>query len=774
MFLIAELKRKMRNINFNNYIMKKKLLLMSLLVTSLGASAQFNWLSNGDFEATDKTLERSTSNATPAKGDWAIYAQNGQDTFVGTLKQETNYGKVAEITGSSSVSWYKAYLMQNVQYPLKAEKYQLVFDAKNVSGNTNISAWIYLDNGNTYALKTDFDDKGGESKASGARYDFVGTAEWRTFTADFDFAWQCNNINAPSSTWEKTVTAAADLANARVAFGTNAKAGTFLIDNIKLVPVNPNTKPDDVDPEPEPDPEPTVPADPAFPDYVTVTDEGDFLKDGGFDLDVDTIQTWRTLDKGKYLGDTGHWYFYNEDKTGVDPYASIAKIQDSGDSHGKVVALINKKPINSWWGHDLLQRVGVKLQPMTYRLSFYIRSNSGATGKVNIALKEKDAVKCSGYALLDGFVPAEHPKSSGTTPNFKATTEWQLMEYVFDLSKMATTIWSPTSGTTPETEAEAIANYIQTIANEELWENAYLCIWNETASSTLEIDDVILEPIDTYTSIQNPSFETNTLLPIMIGDNPAPGVRSGQWVVVNKREGVMNLSVDGESAFDGQRSMKLETVNAARYPRLDQYMAMDIYEVPEGNYTFNFAAKASQKDAPIRVDIYVYSDSENFKAVTGENGDNYELDTDASHGLKVFNATTDWVEYSQPVVIPENMLVRLIIRPNIKGTNNTGLPSDYALPVSHWFDNFSFNEVQGPNNINAGANDEKVQVNVLNGLVQVAGLENANVAIYSVNGSLIDQIDNVNGTVAHSLAQGLYIVKVVSATTTHTVKVLVK
>ena len=122
----------------------------------------------------------------------------------------------------------------------------------------------------------------------------------------------------------------------------------------------------------------------------------------------------------------------------------------------------------------------------------------------------------------------------------------------------------------------------------------------------------------------------------MVAAEPAPGARSGQWVVVNKRGGEMNLSIDEEDAFEGKRSMKLETVKAASYPRMDQYMAMDIYEVPEGNYTFDFAAKASQEGAPIRVDVYVYTDSETFMAVTGENGDVYEPDTNTVHGLKVF------------------------------------------------------------------------------------------------------------------------------------------
>lgn len=417
--------------------MKKIYIISSLLVTSLGASAQFNWLLNGDFEADDQTLERVTSTSAPAVGVWAVYAQNGMDAFMVTQKQDDDAHKsVVEVTGAGSVSWYKGYLMQNVKYALKPEKFQLVFDAKNISGNTNVSAFIYI--GNNYVLKTDFDETKTPA-SSGARYDFAVTSDWQTYTAPFDFTYNCNNINAPKSVsnWTKKENTAADLATVRVAFNTNAKAGTFMIDNVRLIPVDPATVPDGVEtPDPDPDPvTPEVPADPEFPGYVQVTYDGNYLEDGSFD--IDTVQTWRTKNLGKFLGDLGHWYFYNEDATNVDPFASTAKITDASDAHGKVMSLINKQPISSWWAHNLVQRVGVKMQPMTYRLSFYVRSSSGAKGKVHLALKKKTAEKCTGYALLDGFVPADHPKSSGTTPDFSATSDWKMVEYVFDLSKMA-------------------------------------------------------------------------------------------------------------------------------------------------------------------------------------------------------------------------------------------------------------------------------------------------------------------------------------------------
>ena len=160
-------------------------------------------------------------------------------------------------------------------------------------------------------------------------------------------------------------------------------------------------------------------------------------------------------------------------------------------------------------------------------------------------------------------------------------------------------------------------------------------------------------------------------------------------------------------------------------------------------------------------------------AVTGENGAVYEPDTNTGHGLKVFNATTEWTEYSQPVKIEENMLVRLIIRPNIKGTNNTGLPDDYTLPVSHWFDNFALNEAV-PSSIEANTVNNNVRVYALNGSIQISTSENTNVNIYNMNGALVDQLNNINGTTARTVAPGFYTVKAVSPNHVQTFKVLVK
>lgn len=745
--------------------MRKKLLLMSLLVTSLSASAQFNWLSNGDFEAADKTLETVTSTSAAAKGDWATYLVDGKTGFsVGLETDDATHNKVAKIVvADGNPSWYQGYLMQNVEYPLKAEKFQLVFDAKCTSGaSLNLSAWIYIDNGKSYALKTGF-DKEKTPGASGARYDQNTTAEWKTFTLDFDFAQKCNDINSPQSkgdAWVASATTEAELASCRVAFNTNKKVGTVLVDNVKLIPINPDTKPDGLDPNPDPDPDPQPDPDPEFPTYVDVPDNGPLLQNNGFD--VESIQTWRTKDEAKFLGYTGTWYFYAEPEKDIPTDASTVEVKVSEDSHGKVVALTNTNAvnINSWWGRDLIQRLGAKVKPVTYRLGFYARSASGAKGKVNIALKKKEGTKVSGYALFDGFVPEEHPKSSGTTLEFSTSTEWQYFEQVFDFSKMANSIWS--LGTSDK---------ILPVEDEELFKNVYLCFWNNTASSTLEIDDVSLELMETNTSILNPGFEENVALPIKIGTDLAVGAHSGQWVLVNTY-GKTDVSISDEP-HSGTKSMQVTTTELGRYPRSQQYLALDLYEVPAGDYLFKFANKSDKAEAPIRIDVYVYSDESNFQAVTGTDGDKYETVGDADKGLVVYKTTTNWTEYNQKVKVQENAVVRLIIRPNITGTGSHGAPEDFTLPVSYWFDDFSF-EKDTDVSIHAGGAVSKVNVYASEGEVKIAGLENATAAIYNINGSLIDQISGVNGTIGRSLMQGSYIVKVVSNDITHTAKVLVK
>ncbi len=750
--------------------MKKNLLFVSLLAFSMSASAQFNWLQNSDFEDTNKTLNRVESYKTAEVGNWAVYAQKGMDAFKAELvTDDATHGQVVKLTGASSVSWYKAYLMQTPAYALKAEEYILKFDAKLVSGSDKLAALIYTAD-EQYVAKSGFDPET-QPKASGARYDQALTAEWASYELKFNFAKKVNNVNSPEKVtdYKFTDVQESDLASCRIVFNTNAKNLTYLIDNIQLIPVDPNTRPDGVDPEPPVDPEqpeePEVPADPEFPAYQEVTAEGDFLKDGSFDVENDTIQVWRTVDKAKYLGDFGHWYFYNEAKEGINPFASRAAIVDAGDSHGKVVALINGENISSWWGHNLLQRVGVIMEPMTYRVSFYARSNSGAKVKFNLSLKKKDDLKGTGFALIDGFVPEEHPKSTGTTPQFAVTTEWQMYETVFDLSKMAETIWS--LGTSDK---------ILPVEDEELLKNVYLAIWNETANSTVEIDDVVIEPVATYQTIQNPGFETNLLLPVMNTVEDAPlGMRSGQWVVVNKREGKMTLSIDDATSSEGERSLKMEIAAASKYPRMDQYMAMDLYEVPAGTYEFSFDAKTSQEGAPVRLDTYVYSDitAPAFQAITGKNGETYEDVGNTDKGLYNPALTAEWTTYKQIITLEENVMVRFFIRPNIEGLGAAGLWKELTFPVSYWFDNFKLEK--HVSEVTIDANEAvAVQVSAVENGICLAGLDNAQVAVYDVNGALVNRMEKVDGQVACTLVPGAYIVKVVSAQYAQTVKVLVK
>ena len=234
--------------------MKKNLLLVSFLMASVCASAQTNWLINGDFETPDKALGEvvGESNLPSAvKGDWTVYTidEATQALFSATIEAtgDEEHGYAAQLAFTGKPSWWKACLMQRIKYPLAAEEYKLEFDAKLVSGFAKVSTLLYL--GANYAVKTDYVDPTEKPTWSGARYDNnVNATSWTHISVSYDFSRTVNNINSYGSVGDKLVIAEAtkeELADARLIFMSNANISTVLIDNVKLVPVDPNTKPVD-------------------------------------------------------------------------------------------------------------------------------------------------------------------------------------------------------------------------------------------------------------------------------------------------------------------------------------------------------------------------------------------------------------------------------------------------------------------------------------------------------------------------------------------------
>lgn len=438
-----------------------------------------NVLANSDFEGSTAGAIEPVTGAGTVVGDWSVYLKNGKTGFSGEIVTENGeHGNVVKMSYASGPGWYEAYLCQNIKdNTVKAEVYTLSFDAKLVDGNALVRTWIYLNNAtdNKFALKEGFDGAATPT-LSGTAADFALTSEWQHFTLNYDMSKYCNSYNsAGSNGWIAENTTEAMLEKVRVCFNTNVKNATIILDNIKLEPVNGGTVDPDPTPDPEPDPEPEVPADPELPAYVEVDENGVFLMNGDFE-DAAPIQIWRTKDESKFLGYTGTWYFYQEQKDGVELDASVVTLEDDAE-HGKVAALTNAAKIGDWWGRCLMQRVGRKLEQGVYTLGFYARADGNAQLRICFPMKLKEGVKVAGYAVKEEFEYKDGSKASGTLYDVSPAYQWTYYEQNFDFSRMINTIWSVSS-------ADAILG----IDNEEVLSNVYLSMWNNTASQTLLVD----------------------------------------------------------------------------------------------------------------------------------------------------------------------------------------------------------------------------------------------------------------------------------------------
>lgn len=697
-------------------------------------------VTNGDFEAT-VDLTPVTSAATPAKGDWAVYLKQGKSGFTITSQDETGKGKVLTLeTTDAAPGWYEHYLMQKPAISPKIGTYRLSCDIKTTS-TPAAKLSILAELGAGYALKEGF-DKEATPKASGARYDFTATTEWQTVEMEYDFSQICNNINAPSSTadWAVTPATETDLASSCLRFNcANSKGTVLLIDNVKLILVGS---------EPEPEPE--------LPLYEEVPATGVLLKDNNFN-DITEITRY-SAEAAKYLGTAGEWYFYAEKElAGIDDSKAELK---SEEGRGNVVTLANGSQLPSWWGHSLIQRLAAQTKPTIYRLSFYAKSNANSKATVLINTKKKDDGKAE-FMLVEGFDPIAAPTKTGARYDIATTGEWQYYECTFDFSQKCNNYNSP-SGV-----GDGYA--ITPIEDEEFFKNCYLNIFNSTAGTVLEIDDVALEELQTSQTILNPGFEEEIALPIRITTDLGLGSHSGQWVLVDKG-GKTALSVSTE-AKSGSKSMRLDVTELPNYPRFNTFLAMDLYEFPVGDYVFKFASKSDKAEAPFRLDVYAYN-GDAKQAITGVDGEILTEVPADDKGLKMFKTATSWVDYSQNMTIPENSMIRIFIRPNIDGLGSAGADLE-SLPISYWFDDFSLELAPPPVGVDA-LGSTKLNVYTENNALNVCGAENADIAIYGINGVMINHIENVTGSFTCPLDKGAYIVKVVAADGAKTIKVLIK
>lgn len=170
---------------------------------------------------------------------WSMYSQDDTNAKGEIIPSgDISHDNVAQFTMAGAVSWYKAFLYQDIS-SLTPQKYQLSFDVKRISGTNPVSVFFYLlgDGKTNYAVIDGFNATATPGK-SGARVDVTPAAEWKTVTYDFDFTQSINNINSLNGfkTLEVTPINEDQLKKVRLCFNSFGKANNaFQIDNVKLV-----------------------------------------------------------------------------------------------------------------------------------------------------------------------------------------------------------------------------------------------------------------------------------------------------------------------------------------------------------------------------------------------------------------------------------------------------------------------------------------------------------------------------------------------------------
>lgn len=692
--------------------MKKRLLFTFLVLATAFYSPAQNLIKDGGFDSgifEQNTGDPDNANNGGSRGVW--YYKTHANTNVDIVDMEGERGNVISIERTGTLSWFTSFIAQWIDGAATREYYKLTFKAKRESGEGMLRTHIKAVGSQHFFILKD-----GENIDYSAQKDIPLTNEWQTYEIEYDF----NTVVNTTYSSNKEFLPATDeqLSSFFITLYPHANNTKILIDDVKLEPLK---------------------------TFEPAPDEGELLWNTDFES-VNDIPRRTILNTDKFSEVMGEWYFYAEPGlNGIDE--STAEIKEEGGTRGKVASLKNGNTVPSWWGHTFMQRLAAKPQQNIYRVSFYAKSNAQAKAFVMINTKRPEDSKAE-YILKEGFDPVATPKSSGARHEITTSANWQYYECTFDFTQKCNNYNSP------EGVGEA---YAITPTDDDFLRYCYLAIFNNTGSSELLIDNINIEEIDTYTEMQNTGFEDNNALPIKLTSDLSLGSHSGQWVLVAKNEDKGDVFVTSDQAKSGEKSMQVEVEELTNRARYSFYLVMDIYEVEAKDYIFRFHSKASLADVPFRLDAYVYN-GESAQAITGNNGEiltSEGVETSAA-GLKMFNTNTDWTEYQQRMTIPENSMIRIFIRPNITGLGAAGPQAD-SYPMTYWFDDFSLEEATTDNIKDISGNNLKVTSH--KGALQISNLENNDLLIYSLNGILIRQLENVSGEITCPLSQGAYIIE---------------
>lgn len=200
--------------------------------------------------------------------------------------------------------------------------------------------------------------------------------------------------------------------------------------------------------------------------------------------------------------------------------------------------------------------------------------------------------------------------------------------------------------------------------------------------------------------IQNPSFELATNAPVNLTNHVNSGVAPDKWslTVTTPASNEGTLSVVTDEFQDQNKSMKLDLAKInARY---QLYLWYEMLNLTPGIYEYSFYTKASIANVAFRVDVTTFD----ALALAYDKGTNAII-TNGKDGVEK-KTTTDWVKHTFTLDLSgktadELKAVRLFIRPNCDQNGNVNKTN---IPISYWFDNFTFEKektvVYGENLIN--------------------------------------------------------------------------
>lgn len=220
-------------------------------------------------------------------------------------------------------------------------------------------------------------------------------------------------------------------------------------------------------------------------------------------------------------------------------------------------------------------------------------------------------------------------------------------------------------------------------------------------------------PVSNY--IENGDFETDYKegeAPILVSRANAEGSKLtgflNRWIACDdSRVDGRTLSIDPTTGADG--SSKSLTYKADKLP--SWYMTDITFPfegIKPGSYTLSFYAKSNKEASSFVVNLGICeteAEIENsykeWKAVYVKDGVT-EIKAKTSGGdmyaTMCESIGTEWQKYSVTVDIPENVLMKIVLKPHTKvgsiGANNYGIAPGGNTDIQFWFDQFEFSEAQ--------------------------------------------------------------------------------